>query len=180
MVRLGSPQAESKSESKADFVLTIKDGLISLNANDASLKEIVEEIGSRMKIEVVANIPEKEKITIEFDKLSVEDAIKRLREYADIVYVKDSEKEKAKITKIMVFPKGKGEELYKSTIKEEKKEELAKPEIGVGEEAVREETPQTELKETIKEKPPPVVSPVEPRPKPFKFEFDPSEFMEEE
>jgi len=176
VVRLGSPQAELKSEKKADFVLTIKDDLISLSAKDASIKEIVEEIGSRMEIEVVTNISKEEKVTIEFDKLSVENSIKRLREYSDIVYVKDSEKEEGKITKILVFPKGKGEELYKSTIIKEKKEKekgegLVRPEISVGEEAVREETPQTEPKETVKEK--------APRPEPFKFEFDPSEFEEE-
>ena len=34
---------EVKAESRADFVLTIKDSLISLTAKDASLKEIVEE-----------------------------------------------------------------------------------------------------------------------------------------
>jgi len=105
VVRQGSLQEESKSESKADFVLTIKDNLISLSAKDASVKEIIEEIGRRVKIEVVASISKEEKITIEFNKLSIEDAIKRLREYANIVYLKYSEKEKGKITKIMVLPK---------------------------------------------------------------------------
>jgi len=61
-----------------------------------------------MKIEVVADISEEEKITIRFDKLSLEDAIKRLS----------------------------------SARKEAAREKL-------------------------------------PRPEPFKFEFDPSEFMEE-
>src|ERR1700757_1116825 len=83
-----------------DFVLTVKDNLISLDAKNASLKEIVEEIGRQMKVDVVANIPEEKKVTTKFDKLSLEGAIKKLREYADIIYLKGSGKDQKKITKI--------------------------------------------------------------------------------
>jgi len=142
---------EVQAESKSDFVLTIKDSLISLTAKDASLKQIVEEIGRRMKIEVVADISEEEKITIRFDKLSLEAAIKKLR--TSYAYVWNSEKEEGKITKIVLLPEGKGTAV--STIKEEKK--LAKSESRAKKEAAKEKSP---------------------RPEPFKFEFDPSEFME--
>jgi type II secretory pathway component GspD/PulD (secretin) len=142
---------EVKAESTADFVLTIKDSLISLTAKDASLKEITEEIGSRMKIKVVADISEEEKITIRFDKLSLEDAIKRLR--TSYAYVWNSEKEEGKITKIVLLPEGKGTAV--STIKEEKK--LVKSESREKKEAAKEKLPRTE---------------------PFKFEFDPSEFVQ--
>jgi len=130
-------KSEVDSKSKADFVLTIKDSLISLTAKDASLKEIVEEIGRRMKIEVVADISEEEKITIRFDKLSLEDAIKRL-------------------------PEGKGTALSRPTTKEfevKGEKRLVKSESSAGKEAAREKSP---------------------RPEPFKFEFDPSEFVKEE
>jgi hypothetical protein len=50
--------AKGKPATKTDFVLTIKDNLISLEAKDASLKEILEEIGRRMKVDVVAGIPD--------------------------------------------------------------------------------------------------------------------------
>ena len=142
-----------QAESKSDFVLTIKDSLISLTAKDASLKEIVEEIGRRMKIEVVANISEDEKITIHFEKLSIEDAIKRLS--TNYIYVADLEKTKGKITKMIVLLKGKGTAV--STIKEEKK--LVKSESSAGKKIASEKSP---------------------RPEPFKFEFDPSEFMGQE
>lgn len=81
---------EAKSEGKADFFLTIKDNLISLNAKDALLKEVIEEIGRRMKIEVIAHIPEEEKVTIEFEGLSIRDAIERVS--TNYVYLMDSEK----------------------------------------------------------------------------------------
>ena len=136
------PEVESKS--KADFVLTIKEDLISLSAKDASLKDIVEEMGRRMKIEVVARIPKEEKITIEFDKLSIENAIKKFS--TSYAYVWNSEKEGGKLTKIVLLPEGKGTAV--STIKGKKR--LVKSES-------KEESP---------------------RPEPFKFEFDPSEFVD--
>jgi hypothetical protein len=45
---------KGKPATKADFVLTVKDNLISLKAKDALLKEVLEEIGRRMKIDVVS------------------------------------------------------------------------------------------------------------------------------
>src|SRR5262249_41438326 len=78
---------QGKPATKADFVLTVKDNLISLKAKDASLKEILEEIGRMMKIDVIAGIPDTTKIT-EFENLSVEEAVNRLsRNYS---YVMDS------------------------------------------------------------------------------------------
>jgi len=150
---------KAQAESIADFVLTIKDSLISLTAKDASLKEITEEIGRRMKIEVVAAISEEEKITIRFDKLSLEDAIKKLR--TSYAYVWNSEKEGGKITKIVLLPEGKGTAVSRPTTKEstvEEEKRLVKSESSAKKEAASEKSP---------------------RPEPFKFEFDPSEFMEE-
>jgi type II secretory pathway component GspD/PulD (secretin) len=145
-------QSQEETKTKTDFVLTIKDNLISLNAKNASLKEIVEEIGRRMKINVVANIPEEKKVTTKFDKISLEGAIKKLREYADIIYLKGSGKDQKKITKIMVFPKREGT----APSKPAKEEGSAKPESKKGEETVK----------------------GSPQPEPFKFEFDPSKFEE--
>jgi hypothetical protein len=97
-------KSRRKSDTKSDFVLTIEDGLISLDAKDALLKQIVEEIGSKMKIDVIIRVPEEMKITTKFDGISLKDAIERLRGYADIIYFRDSDSDK-KITKIMAFPK---------------------------------------------------------------------------
>src|SRR5919109_774800 len=64
--------AKGKPAAKPDFVLTVKDNLISLKAKDASLKEVLEEIGRRMKVDVVAGISAIQKITAEFENLSIE------------------------------------------------------------------------------------------------------------
>ncbi len=124
---------EVKSEEKVSFELTVKDNQISLNAKDASLSEIIKEIGQEMEIEIVDNIPDEEKINIEFDRLSLKEALEKLS--ASYGYVMDSEKGE-KITKIIILPKG-------------------------------EESRIQEIESTI---------PV--KHEPFKFEFDPSEFME--
>ncbi len=93
------------SKGKANFDLRIKDDLIFLNAIDASLKEIMEEIGSSMKIDVIGNILIEEKISVEFDRLSLKDALEKLS--ASYGYVMDAEKGEKQITKIIVLPKGK-------------------------------------------------------------------------
>jgi hypothetical protein len=97
---------EAKSEIPSNYVLAIEDGLITLNAKDASLKDIFKELGKRMDIEVKAMVPEEEKITIAFDRLSLEDAIKRLS--INYVYLIDSNREEGKITKIVVLPEEEG------------------------------------------------------------------------
>jgi len=156
IVPQGSLQEDRNS--KSNFALNIKDNLISLDAKDASLVEIVEELGSRIKIDVITKIPEEEKITIKVEKLPLEAAIERLREFADIAYIRDSEKEDAKITKILVFPKGKAEMPFKSGASAAEESVEALEVDGEEEEAGEEETQ---------------------RPEPFKFEFDPSEYLEE-
>ncbi len=155
----GNPEA--KSEDKADFVLTINEGLISLNAKNASLKEIVEEIGRRMKIEVDAHIPKDEKVTLEFEKLSLEDAIKRLS--TNYVCLMDSKKEEGRITKIVLLPKGEGTVLSIPVTKEP--EVIEGQKVVRPESALREKSTQPKPEEAVKEK--------SPHPEPFKFEFNP-------
>lgn len=152
---------KEKPVAKADFVLMVKDKLISLKAKDASLKEILEEIGRRMNIEMLALLPEQEKITTEFEKLPLEEAIERLvRNYPHLLVSQESNK---RITKIIALQKSgdtipsqpdmKGPEIKKDEIKKE--ERPVKPETNVRKEAVRNESPPT---------------------KSFGFQFDPSQY----
>ena len=93
---------ERNSEIQGNYVLMVKGNFISLKAKDASLRDIIEEIGRRMKIEVVVNIPREEKITIEFDLMYLGDAIKRFK--TNYAYITTSEKESSKISKIVAVP----------------------------------------------------------------------------
>ncbi len=84
-------KVDRNKEDKSGYDLTIEEGLISLSANnDVSLKEIIEELAYRMKIDVIGNIPEVERISVEFDRLSLKDALEKLS--ASYGYVMDAEK----------------------------------------------------------------------------------------
>ncbi len=72
---------EEKLEYKSDFELKVKNGLISLKTKDASLREIIEEIGKSMEIKVVGTIPDEERISAEFDKLSLEEPLAQAMVY---------------------------------------------------------------------------------------------------
>jgi hypothetical protein len=129
---------KGKPAAKTDFVLTVKDNLLSLKAKDASLKEVLEEIGRRMKVDVVAGIPDTKKITAEFENLSLEEAVSRLS--TNYSYVMDSTKGKRKITKIIVLEKGKEAVLsapatQQSKIKKEEKP--VEPESKAREDVIR-------------------------------------------
>jgi len=136
-------EIEDENEQKGYFELRVKDDFISLNANDASLKKILEELGRRMNIEVAANIPEEERINIKFHSLSLSDALEKLS--LNYGYIMNTADGKKKIARIFVLAKG----------NETDKGKLIK----------------LEVKETIKEN--------KLQPEPFKFEFDPLEFVKE-
>ncbi len=108
-------KSEEKLEGKTDFDLSIKEGNISLSAKDASLKEVLKEIGQRIKVEVVGNIPEGEKVSVEFDKLSIVEVLEKL--FINYGYITESEGGEKKITKIIVLPREKETMPYRSTTK---------------------------------------------------------------
>jgi len=101
---LSGMEVNKKSESHSEYILKVKGDHISLKAKDASLKDILEEIGRRMKIEVIANITREQKITIELDMMYLGDALKRFK--TNYAYITKTEKQKGNITKIVVVPKG--------------------------------------------------------------------------
>jgi type II secretory pathway component GspD/PulD (secretin) len=100
----GSPPESSARP--GEFVLTTEGEQISLAATEASLKAILEELGRRLSVQVVATVSPEEKVTTHFTQLPLADALQRLSQ--NYAYVMDSAKETGKITKIMVTPAGKG------------------------------------------------------------------------
>ena len=142
------------------FVLTVEEDLVSLKAQQASLKNIVEEIGRKMDIEVLGNILDSETISIEFAELSLGKALERLS--SNYGYQMKSERGSQRISRIFVLPKGTGTTITRPTTKE----------IGLEEEP---DTPNSERAlqvESAKEKNSDKKTPA--RPEPFKFQFDPS------
>src|SRR5262245_16809944 len=87
-----------------EYRLTVDGPLVSLRAQEASLSDIVETLGNMLAIDVVTRIPRDTKLTLDFDGLTLEEALQRLRAYANIVCLKETRQPSAKITRIMVIP----------------------------------------------------------------------------
>jgi len=100
---------------KGKYELSVKDNLITLNAKDAFLKKILEDIGQRMNIEVFARIPAEDKITIRFANLTLEEALKKFR--TNYALVTDSKDKNGNIKQIVVVPEGQQANLYLKDVK---------------------------------------------------------------
>ena len=82
------------------FVLTVQDSPLSLRAQDASLKAILEAIGRELAIRVVAHLSVHDKITVQYDRLSLTEALQRLHtNYASVM-------EGQKVVKLIVLSSG--------------------------------------------------------------------------
>jgi hypothetical protein len=100
-----------------DFILTRQGDRFSLRAQQASLREIVETLGSMLAIDVVARIPWDIKITLDFAEISLEDALQRFRSFANFAYTKDTNQPASKITRIMVIPIQARERVARPTVR---------------------------------------------------------------
>jgi hypothetical protein len=89
----------------ADMVLTVDAGVLSLRAQNASIREIFEAIGQQLSMEVVACIPADERITIAFDLLPFTDALKRFRPYVSYMALGDTMKAPGTIRKLIMVSK---------------------------------------------------------------------------
>jgi hypothetical protein len=104
---LGSETNQNKTIGildKGKYELSVKDNLVSLRAEDAFLKKILEDIGQRMNIEVFARIPAEDKITIRFANLTLEEALKKFK--TNYALVTDSKDKQGNITRMVVVPDG--------------------------------------------------------------------------
>ena len=154
--------SEGASASTGDFVLRVEANRVSLDAQDASLRAILEEIGKKMDLEVLGEIPAKEAITAEFHNLPLERALHRLS--SNFGYQMKSEEGGQEIVKIFVLPKGTGTNTGSTTKDMEPSQEIATP---ISDPILKAESDKEN--ELDQEKPT--------RPAPFKFEFDPSAML---
>jgi len=138
---VAEPVSKDKANLQASekFIVSTNDGLVSVKATEASLKDIIERIGHALGIEVEAQVGDQEKVTAEFQDLTLDQAMERLS--GNYAYTTDSDG--AKISKLFIYPKG-----------------IAAP-AGRSVAAVSENDGGRP----------------ESSPEPFKFEFDPAEFI---
>ena len=135
----------------AEVVLTVHEGVLSLWAQDASLRAIFDAIGRQLDIDVVARIPAEEQITIAFDQLSLVEALKRFRPYVNYIAIEDATKAPGTIRKLIVFSK----------------RVAGVPSLPITQDS------ETLLPSEPRQSTAPTPGALE-RPKPFTFEFDPS------
>jgi hypothetical protein len=109
--------AVGETKHGTDFVLTRQGDRFSLRAQQASLRDIVETLGSMLPIDVVARIPWDIKITLDFADLSLEDSLQRLRTFANFVYIKDTRQPAGTIIKIIVIPIQDGDRIARPTVR---------------------------------------------------------------
>jgi hypothetical protein len=109
--------AAGETKHGTDFVLTRQGDRFSLRARQASLRDIVETLGGMLAIDVVARIPWDIKITLDFAEISLEDALQRLRIFANVVYIKDTGQPAGKITRVIVIPLQGGGRVAQPTVR---------------------------------------------------------------
>ncbi|MFZ1748527.1 MAG: hypothetical protein WBO24_11720 [Nitrospirales bacterium] len=155
------PKIPTGAEGK--FVLTVENDLLSLKAQQASLRAILGEISHKMGMEVVGEIPAEDTITAEFHHLRFEQALYRLS--PNYGYQMKADEGQQRIAKIFVLPKG---------------TEPAGPrrELPASQTVTNSPTPVLQEPERYSEAEVHQKEERDPeRPQPFKFEFDPSALM---
>jgi hypothetical protein len=97
----------AKTQSSGTFQVTVNKDYLSLQANDASLAQVFEEIGKQGKIAFDTNIGPEEKITIRLDRVPLEEGIKQLAKNVTVFYAEDSNKT-PRITRVVIISEEKG------------------------------------------------------------------------
>jgi len=152
------PAAEKTGPSKPPqsvFQVTVRNGTLSLEAKDAPLAKVFAEIGKQAGIAVEGNIGPTETVTMNLDKVPLEEGIKRLSNNVTIFYGAKPNEKGYRITKIVVL----SADQRKVTRSEDTKAPTEKP-----------------TQKAAVEKASKASAPTQP-PEPFKFEFDPTKSM---
>jgi len=156
---IAAAQAAEKTEPsktpQSAFQVKVSNGTLSLDANDAPLAKVSEEIGKQAGITVEGNIGPAETVTMRFEKVPLEEGIKRLSNNVTIVYGEKPNDTGHRITKIVVL----SEDKRKGTRSENTNVPTEKP------------TQKAAVQKASKSS-----APTQP-PEPFKFEFDPTKSM---
>ena len=152
--QLSAAETASNTKPGKDYLLQIEGGLISLQATDVPLIQIVEDIGKQLDIQVVVQIPEDERVTVQFESLPLDEALQRLSQNHALMTDKDART----ISKIFLLPKGQEAPMEQAVVSTP--EPVSLPESSAQTTREARSGNQPESKES----------------KPFEFTFDPSQF----
>ena len=103
--------AEKSEKTKAiapgAFQMQLSKDRLSLDANQAPLVQIFQEIGKQAKITVDSNVGPEEKITIHLDRMPLEEGIKQLAKNVTVFYTENPKDKSRRISRVVVLSEGK-------------------------------------------------------------------------
>lgn len=97
----------AKTQLAGTFQVKVSKDYLSLDANEAPLVRIFEEIGKQARITFDSNIGPEEKITLRLDRVPLEEGIKQLAKNVTVFYAQDPNDKTPRITKVVVLSDGK-------------------------------------------------------------------------
>ena len=86
--------------------MKVSQGDLSLEANEAPLGQIFQEIGKQAKITFDSNIGPEEKVTIRLDRVPLEEGIKRLAKNVTVFYTETPKDKSRRISRVVVLSEG--------------------------------------------------------------------------
>src|SRR5712692_6266430 len=98
---------KTKPQQSGSFVVKLAKGNLSIDASEAPLTKVFEEIAKQAAIVIESGIGPEEKITIKFDGVPMEDALKRLSKNVTIFYARDAKDKSPRIARVVVLSEGK-------------------------------------------------------------------------
>ena len=147
------------------FQAKVTKDYLTLEANEAPLAKVFEEIGKQAGIIIDSNLSPEEKITIQLNHVALDEALNRLAKNITILYAQVPNDKGRRITRVVVLGEG-------------TKPPPKRTEASI-EESTKTIVPAPQQPPAKRVEPPPQSSKTEatPRPPPFKFEFDPAASM---
>jgi len=94
-------------QSLGTFQIKVSQGTLSLEATQAPLVQIFQEIGKQAKITFDSNIGPEEKVTINLDRVPLEEGIKRLAKNVTVFYTENAKDKSHRISRVVVLSEGK-------------------------------------------------------------------------
>ena len=95
-------------QTRGAFQVSVSQGYLSLEAVEAPLLQIFQEIGKHAKITFDSNIGPEEKITIHLDRVPLEEGIKRLAKNVTLFYTENPKDKSRRISRVVVLSEGSG------------------------------------------------------------------------
>ena len=94
-------------QSPGTFQIKVSQGNLSLEATQAPVLQILQDIGKQAKITVDTNIGPEEKVTIHLDRVPLEEGIKRLAKTVTVFYTENPKDKSRRISRVVVLSEGK-------------------------------------------------------------------------